>query len=183
MKHYRLADFIHNPFVIAVIITRVLACLFIPFFPLEGMLLNIIFDCTDWVILGMGNLPINFYHVLDKPLDMLGYVILIIPLINTPIFLIYILLLLYRFIGQLIVNYTKNRRWFMLFPNIGEYIVLIYFINLRLNLNLDIFSINILLPIIAFKLIHEYFIHFFQHEKHYSIYQNWGNRLKLHQKG
>lgn len=129
------------------------------FFPFYGMLLSILFDILDWFILSFGRLKREQYDNIDKPLDYLQYSVLIPILINTPILFPYLLLLLYRTIGYYIVKKFNNEKLYIFFPNLAEYIALLYFFNIEFNLNIEIFSTQIILSLIAIKLFQEYWIH------------------------
>jgi len=157
---YGLRNYISNPYVIAVIVLRLSGYIYMLFFPFEGILLSMLFDCIDWWILGMGNLPKNFYHVLDKPLDYIGYLFLLPILINSEIFNVYLIFLIWRTLGMIVYGYSNNRKFFILFPNISEYIAFLYLLDLKFNLGVDVLNFKVIIAIIIIKIIQELYLHY-----------------------
>ncbi|KKR06099.1 MAG: hypothetical protein UT34_C0001G0139 [candidate division WS6 bacterium GW2011_GWF2_39_15] len=150
-----------NKYVKLVIILRLLGYLVIPFKPLEGILLSMFLDCVDWWILSWGGIPKRMYHVLDKPLDYIQYLVMLIPLFHTPIFPAYALLLLWRTIGLIIYTKKHSNKIFALFPNVAELLALIYLISEKFNLNINVLDFKILFLLLVIKVIQEFWLHYF----------------------
>ena len=149
-----------NPYIRAVIILRISVYFLIPFYPLEAIVVSILLDMIDWHILSWGNVTQGLYHKIDKPLDYLQYLFMIPPLLNTPIFIPYIALLVWRTIGHFLYEKFQKRFVFILFPNMGEYIAIVYLISNRFELNINPLAPNIFLLILSFKLAQETWIHY-----------------------
>ncbi|MBI2356831.1 hypothetical protein HYV12_02145 [Candidatus Dojkabacteria bacterium] len=149
-----------NKYVQFVIFIRVIGYIVILYFPLEGILLSIVLDMLDWHILSWGNIPQRLYHVLDKPLDYIQYLFMIPPLLNTPIFTHYIIFLIWRTIGHIIYTKFKQRFIFIIFPNIAEYLAIVYLLSEKFALNIDSTSFSVILGIVIFKIINEVWIHY-----------------------
>ncbi len=150
---------LRNKYVLFVVAMRVSGYIYMLYRPLEGMILSIFLDILDWFILSFGKFKKEDYHKIDKPLDYLQYLFLIPIVFNTYIFEAYMLLLGWRTIGQIIASKTGNRALYFFFPNIAEYLALLYFIKVRFNLNIELDAWFIVAGLITFKLVQEYWIH------------------------
>ncbi|HRI05957.1 MAG TPA: hypothetical protein PLV59_03375 [Candidatus Dojkabacteria bacterium] len=161
-----------NPYIRTVILLRIGAYLFIPFYPLEAIALSIILDMLDWHILSWGNVPKEVYHKIDKPLDYIQYIFMIPMLIGTHIFIAYMGLLIWRTIGHYLYSKYQKRFVFILFPNIAEYIAIVYLVSERFHLNIDPLSTQVFTLILIFKLIQEIWIHYLAKGSSYDMAKN-----------
>lgn len=167
-------NYITNPYVILVIVYRIAGYVFMMYRPLEGMIISFIFDMLDWWTFSFGKLPVEIYEDYDKPLDYIQYIFLIPLLYSTPIFLPYMLFLIWRTLGHLVYHKTLNRKFFILFPNIAEYIAFIYFLDLQVPLDLYPLSPLPFAGILLFKLFQEIGLHYSPK----NITYHWGQSVR-----
>jgi hypothetical protein len=160
MAKISIRKYLKNKYTIAIIVMRLSGYAVIPFYPLEGMILSIIFDYADWMIMTVSDLPKALYHRLDKIIDYIQYIVLIPVLYNTEIFPLYMIFLVWRTVGHILFEKYNNKKLFFIFPNMAEYLALLYFLNLRFNWNLNVQSVEVLLMLLVFKLVTEYILHF-----------------------
>lgn len=148
-----------NKYVIFISLIRVSGYVYMLFQPLYGMLLSMVLDMLDWIIFSFAKLQRKDYDKMDKLLDYLQSLFLIPLLFNTYIFNAYMLLLAYRTIGQIIYFFTHKKAVFLLFPNFAEYLALLYYIKIHFNFDFELSSMYVVLPLIAFKIFQEYWVH------------------------
>lgn len=179
MKKVSLQKHITNKYTILIILMRLSGYAVIPFYPLEGMILSIVFDYLDWIIITISDLPKALYHRLDKVLDYIQYIVLIPVLYTTPIFTLYMVFLIWRTIGHILFEKYGNKKVFFLFPNMGEYLALIYFLDLKFMWGIDVQSLTVLVPLLLFKLVMEYILHFKSKGSSYEKVQRLKKKLLL----
>ncbi len=163
-----------NKYVRLVVILRIAGYFTILWYPLEGILLSMFLDILDWYILSWGGVPRSTYHKVDKPIDYIQYLFMIPPILSTPIFPTYMLFLIWRTIGHLVYYKTGKRAFFILFPNVAEYIAIVYFISERYGLGVSANSLQVILIIIIFKIVMEVWLHYFAKGSSYD----WGRRIR-----
>lgn len=144
-----------------VTILRIAGYVYMLYSPFYGFLYSLFLDWIDWYILIWFGVKKEFYHTLDKPLDYLLYVFFIPILINSPIFPLYIGAMIYRAVGYLFYYATKNRKFFVLFADIPQVIIMLHFLKLYLIPDLNIFDIRLLMLVIPLKMFEELFHHVF----------------------
>jgi len=134
--------------------------------PLLAAFLNMVLDASDGPLykyfLKIPPLRAQFY---DKSLDYLYYLGLMALAwhLNLPGLWLLTILLLYRSLGQLIFLVTRDRKWFVYFPNFFEYAVLALLVlrqwRLEAWLAMPLFDLSLALAIFLFKVWHETFLH------------------------
>jgi hypothetical protein len=104
-----------------VIFTRILFALYILINPLWGFIWTTVFDHFDSYILkhkeGMSWWE---YHMLDKYLDWVSYITMLIAGFQYGVIYILVALLAFRLVGQLMFMRTRKTIYFLLFPNLYE---------------------------------------------------------------
>lgn len=135
-------------------VIRVLSVVAIIKWPLGGWLLIFFVDTIDYYFALRGGLTFAQYQVVDKSLDILNRFYFIVPAFfyNWPVRNLFIILFLYRLIGDFLYFKNKSEKNFFLFPNLLEFILPAYII---FNHNL-IFALGIGVPL---KMLHEYKLH------------------------
>lgn len=143
-----------------VFLVRFLCYFLIPFWPVEGMILAIILDILDYQYFAREGIAMDQYRLMDKPIDYLQYLFMIPLAITTPVWTLYWITLLWRTIGSLFKKYTGWKYTYVIFPNMAEYILLIYFMAERFDWNIEVASYEVLLGLLTFKTIIELYIGF-----------------------
>ncbi len=107
----------------------------------------------------------KLYQYSDKFLDYVYYVGLIIYLFQADAVLLplFVVLYIYRTIGDVIFWITYNRKVLLFFPNFFEYFVIAYFIVEELAPQYISYDLNYIVPVVGgisvFKIGQEYFLH------------------------
>lgn len=148
-----------NKFLTSIVAIRVIISIGMFWFPLEALLLSMLFDVIDSFFFAIANFDKKKYHTWDKELDYFHYLVLMLVIWKTPIFLPALGLLVFRSIGHYIYKRTGEHKVFILFPNIYEYYVLAYFLIQEFDLGLGINSWQVWLILIVFKLAQEIYVH------------------------
>ncbi|HEC64504.1 MAG TPA: hypothetical protein ENI23_04350 [bacterium] len=150
-----------EPLIFATVIVRVLISISILFYPLEAVFLSIVFDLlTTWPLAWTG-LDKKQYHQIDKSLDLIDYLFLIIVTVNTPIAIPASILLGIRLVGHIAFYIKEDSRVFIFFPNVFYFYVLLYLLIERFAWDIDINAWYVWIGLILFKLVHEAYIHIF----------------------
>lgn len=118
-------DYHRNPYSIPsvwfIIVIRLFAALYILINPLWGFILATFFDYWDaYVFKNIAKMSWFEYHRLDKYLDWISYVSMLIVGSIRGYFLPLLLLLSFRFIGHMVFLKKKDTKYFVLFPNLYE---------------------------------------------------------------
>ena len=128
--------------------------------PILGVIISILLDIADYYFFSFGRFRLSEYHAMDKPIDYIQYIFMIIPAIDTPILVPYLVLLWWRTVGMVGFELGLIKvKYFILFPNIAEYIFLAYFIIQWLKLDISVFDWYVFIPILLFKLWQEWQLH------------------------
>lgn len=160
---------ITNPYILAVLVMRISGYIFMLFYPFEGLILSLFFDCLDQYFFAWGNIGKEHYHKWDKPIDYLEYPIILYLCLDTQVFPVIIILFAYRTIGHVLYYFRKDDKIFILFPNILEYYFLVYLVITRFNFAININDWRIWLGLIIFKLIQEVYVHIFPNDTAYKV--------------
>ena len=142
-----------SPIILLPMLTRVITALLILPFPLVGWAVAFILDSLDnpvWVILGKLNQ--TQYHWLDKKVDWAVYLAMFLALVSRTHWLLPTILLLYRFIGQIIFELNHDHRTFLIFFNFFEVYFLWYFQPFG-------HTLNALVIVFLLKILQEIWIH------------------------
>ncbi len=131
--------------------------------PFWGMVLAIYLDTWDWDYLQKYKVSKLWYHRIDKVVDYIEYLMIIPLVIGTPIAAYYLLFLAWRTVGMILYFYFEvNPKLFVLYPNMSEYIALIYFFAQTFNLSWDITKWQWIVGLLIFKIIIELELHVFK---------------------
>lgn len=142
---------------------RFLAYFLIYLSPFWGMVLAIYLDSWDWDYLQKYNVSKTWYHRIDKVVDFLEYLVIIPLVLTTPIAPYYLVFLIWRTVGMVLYFvYEKKPVVFVIFPNMAEYLALLYFASEQFNFGWEVTSISWLVGLLVFKLIIELQFHYFQ---------------------
>lgn len=105
----------------------------------------------------------NTYQLIDKSLDLYGYCFALAFTAGSPVFTVFLLLFLWRFVGYLAFLFKRDRKILVFFPNVFELFFLLYvltltfpFLQILLEGNL-LWTSLFLLTIV--KIVWEYLLH------------------------
>lgn len=126
--------------------------------PFYGILISFIADFFDSYILYYFKVDERKYHYIDKKMDYVLYVALLFMSIFTPIFLLILFLFLLRTLGTYLFNKTGNRIFFVLAPNLIEFVFLIYLFDIKFGYTY-LFDYRTWIVLIILKLIQEILLH------------------------
>ena len=105
-----------------ILVTRIASAIYIFFNPILGFILSSFFDWFDWYILENRTrvFTTSEYQHWDKNVDWYMYTFMLLAGVKYGHFNILLVLFLFKLIGHLIYLKTRNRRIFILFPNLLE---------------------------------------------------------------
>jgi hypothetical protein len=145
-----------------IVLLRLVCAPLIFVWPLPAIILSVILDIID------GDFACKVvsktkYQLIDKNLDLWWFInIIIFVFIRYPQYkLLLSILFVYRLIGQLMFNYSNNRKYLVLFPNFFEWIFFLiflgknYFPNIIVGQNFYVYIIFIC----TIKIFQEWFLH------------------------
>ncbi len=145
---------IYRSFYILAAIVRILSLLVIIKWPLAGWFIIFFVDTIDYFFALRGGLTYAQYQLVDKSLDILNRFYFVVPAIifSWPVRDLFLLLFLYRLIGDFLYFMNKSEKYFFLFPNLLEFLLPTYIL-----FNHDfLLSLAVSIPL---KLAHEYGLH------------------------
>lgn len=148
------SQFIYRFFYVFAAIVRILSLLVIIKWPMYGWFIIFFVDTIDYFFALRGGLTYAQYQLVDKSLDILNRFYFVVPAIifSWPVRDLFLLLFLYRLIGDFLYFKNKSEKYFLLFPNILEFLLPAYIL-LHHDLLL---SLAVSIPL---KLAHEYGLH------------------------
>ncbi|MCC7304193.1 hypothetical protein IT418_02140 [bacterium] len=142
---------------------RFLAYFLIYLSPFWGMVLAIYLDTWDWDYLQKYKVSSKWYHRIDKVVDYLEYLVIIPLVIGTPIAELYLLFLAWRTMGMILYFFAEmNSKLFVIFPNMAEYLALLYFASETFGFGWNVTHWQWLLGLLIYKLVFELQFHYFQ---------------------
>ncbi len=112
-----------NPNVYAIVIIRVIAAFSMFWFPWWGLLATLVLDYIDsYFFIQKAHYTREMYHLLDKWIDWLSYIVelAIIIWLRPDLIALFTVLLIWRFVGQVSYVWRKNTRFFIVAPNFFE---------------------------------------------------------------
>lgn len=144
------------------IVVRMIFSIIFLFLPFTAWFFTTVIDTLDYGIALRSGLTFAQYQFIDKLLDVLSRIFLVIGAfyLNMELMWLFLGLVIYRGIGDVLYSITHKERYFIFFPNIIEHffpLALIY-MSLITTLNMWIVAI-LLLTAICTKMTHEYFLH------------------------
>lgn len=111
-----------TPIVWTTVLLRLAAAMFIFFQPLVGMLASFFMDWFDaYLLIQRAGISRKQYHVLDKNLDQVWSVVMLIAGWNTPYRMVLAVLFVYRLLGHAVFLVSHDTRIFLFFPNVFEF--------------------------------------------------------------
>lgn len=155
--------------VLLVIFLRLSAAILILFSPVWGFIIYMIFDELDCRILCDIRIPCKrpyreSYEVLDKALDLSGYLTMFVVSLKTPLFVLMAFLFAYRLIGNLLFISTRKESLLVWFPDFFTFafiwLVLAKEVGLDIYLGQKLYSLGSIL-LFPVKLFHEYLLHIY----------------------
>jgi len=135
-------------------VIRVFAIAVIMKFPFGGWLIIFLIDTFDYYPALRTGITYSRYQQIDKSLDILNRLYFVLPayFFSWPHKHLFLVLFLYRLVGEFFFFKVKSERYLFFFPNLLEFLFPAYII----------FSENFVLALIValpLKLIHEYGLH------------------------
>jgi hypothetical protein len=150
---------LEHPWVLLVIVFRAAAAIYIFINPVWGFIWTCLFDFLDWQILKRGmHYTAGMYQQLDKPLDWIGYAVEYVVGFSLGFGVLLTMLLIHRFIGQVLYAKTNRRIWFIVFPNLFEIAFLWYIVLPYAGVVIDAHK-EWLWYLIGIKIIQEMIVH------------------------
>lgn len=133
---------------------------YIPLFidPFYGILISFVADFFDSYILYFFKVDEKKYHYIDKKMDYILYIALLVISFFTPIFLLILFLFLFRSFGIYLFNKTGKRIFFVLTPNLIEFVYLIYLYDIKFGYSY-LSDYRTWFILVVFKLIQEILLH------------------------
>lgn len=165
-----------NPWVLCVIIIRILSACAILIHPLWGIIIYWICDSKDnYVLTKFVGYTNGMYHQLDKPLDWVGLMCMYVVGYRQGLGMMLGILLFYRLLGYILYVITQKRWMFVLFPNFFE-MVFVWFIVLPSagisSLWLSAHMITGLSILFFVKMGIELFLHVYQPHRFMLLYKS-----------
>ncbi len=114
-----------------ILLIRILSALSLPFAPLVAWVVGRVTDTVDNNIAIRAGVKYLQYQKIDKSLDFIFRLSIVITafLLNWPVFWLFLVLSIYRTIGELLIvgnDYFHKQKWFLLFPNVVDYLFPLY---------------------------------------------------------
>ena len=155
-------QFLKKPLVIVTLLVRLLTALYILFDPFWGVVLSMFFDTFDnRVLLRKAKMDRGEYTVIDKRVDWVSYMVMLYVASFTDVFPVLLILLAFRFIGQLLFERTKNERYLVYFPNFFE-LAFFAFVSISYQFGVSLINnIYIWIMIFAVQIAREYLLHIY----------------------
>lgn len=122
--------------------------------PILGWTIIFVFDLFDYALSLRSGMTWNSYQTVDKNIDILNRIYLLISsylIFSHPIFLLFLFLFSFRLIGDILYIFTRSEKYFFFFPNIFELFYLVYYLSLSI-----FWSFLLVIPI---KVLNEYILH------------------------
>ena len=146
--------------ILAVCAIRILGALYILVNPFWGLIISLFLDYLDSIVLmDYAGFSFREYQKVDKRIDWTTYPFMLIAATRVGYYDIFLGLLLFRLVGQIMFEILKNERVLLVFPNVFE-VAFFAFVALR--------SVGIFIPItnnpawievIALTVIRELWLH------------------------
>lgn len=149
---------------------RIFIPLYILINPFVGFVLTCLADYFDaYFIKHREGYTWHEYHTIDKALDWVSYIFMFISGVISGVAGQLFFWMLFRFVGQIVVSKSKKTWYFILFPNIFEF-VFVWYVVIGSYFHFEISSVPFWLwmsTVITLKEIQEIWIHYY-----------WPNRVR-----
>jgi len=143
-----------------VIVLRLLAAFYIYFNPLRGFIWTMLIDWWDcYFFKHRARMSWQEYHELDKYLDWVSYLVMLVTSVRYGSFVILFALLLFRLIGQALFLKKKKTIYFLLFPNMFE-MAFLWFVILKGLFNVSGSDWIWLIILFVVKELQEIYLHY-----------------------
>ena len=152
--------------IIAVCAIRILGALYILVNPFWGLIISLFLDYLDSIVLmDYAGFSFREYQKVDKRIDWTTYPFMLIAATRVGYYDIFLGLLLFRLVGQIMFEILKNERVLLVFPNVFENFVIVCLLlfGMSKKKTLDIKPVQkvLMLSILIIpKVTQEYFQHF-----------------------
>ncbi|MBI2103605.1 hypothetical protein HYT59_01215 [Candidatus Woesebacteria bacterium] len=114
--------YFHNYRLVTVAVVRILSALTIFINPFWGFWIYATVDVFDsFFLFYWARISLGEYHLIDKYLDWIGYIVMIIVSIKLMAFPLLLALFLLRLFGQIVFLVTREDKYFIFFPNFFEF--------------------------------------------------------------
>jgi hypothetical protein len=147
---------------ILVIFIRLFSILLFLQYPLAAWLLVSVLDIFDYGLCLRSGLSYSAYQKIDKVLDFSArvYFVIVAYVLMWEFAFIFLILLLYRLVGDILYFKSRNERFFFYFPNISEFFFPIYILFILNSTSNTLEKIIIgLVVALLLKLAQEYLLH------------------------
>lgn len=161
-EHSILDPGVWTPYIWLTVVLRLGAAAYIFFQPLAGMLASFFMDWFDsYLLIQRAGISRAKYHELDKNLDQVWSVVMLIAGWNTPYRMVLVVLYLYRLLGHAAFLLSHDIHVFLFFPNVFEFA---FFWFVALVPWIGTFSVHnswlILILLTMLKLVQEVSLHY-----------------------
>jgi len=138
---------------------RLTAALYIFWNPLWGMLASFFMDWFDsYLLIQRNGFSRNDYEMLDKQLDQVWSVVMLLAGLGTPYGMLLLVLFAFRLLGHAVYLAVKDTRIFLFFPNVFEFAFL-WFVALVPLGSTKVAMYTVLVWLVVGKLIQEAILH------------------------
>lgn len=108
--------------ILSTVLLRLTAAGLIFFYPLLGMLSSFFLDWFDsYLLIQKAGISRKQYHMIDKNIDQVWSIVMLIVGFMTPYSLVLAGLFLFRLLGHIFYLNTRDTRVFLFFPNVFEF--------------------------------------------------------------
>ncbi len=164
-----------NPIIWLTVLLRLGAALSILFLPFAGMVASFFMDWFDaYLLIQRAGISREQYHTLDKNLDQVWSVVMLVAGFTTPYRTLLVVLFVYRLVGHAVYVWRDDTRVFLFFPNVFEFA---FFWFVALAPWLASFSAHNLWDVLAvltgMKLVQEVSLHYIWPARLRSMKQHW----------
>lgn len=137
------------------VLIRIGSIYFVIKWPLVGWAIIFLVDTIDYFFAIHAGLTFKRYQYIDKSLDLLNDLYLVIGafVIGLPYFFIYIVLFIIRIIGEVLYLKTRSDKFLVMFPNVIEFFFPLQILLSTWN------PIFVLASALGIKMAHEYLLH------------------------
>lgn len=155
---------LNNLLISIVVVSRVLAAIYIFFDVFWGYFFTLLFDYLDSYFLRQkAKVNWNTYQIVDKAIDLVPYSVMLIVSLHYGVFGFLLVLFVYRLIGEILFFTTKKTWYLVLFPNFFNISFGLFIVLQEIGINFRVVSIKhlvLLLFVFFFQLYLEVWLHY-----------------------